>query len=343
MQFVTSGSGMNCVEWKWKDHLKRCFFNNQHDLSEHIDLRFVSLKNIYASFSSIYLDLGGGLYFGSTTTNASEDRFFKLDKQVRLFVSSPLCDHSVIVFEDNTTLTIDNHMYIFPPPHINQISSPIKLVGCSCRSDIFITEDNKMYVRGDNKHNVQNGVVAKGSILYAPTPFENESPVVDVKCGYFHTVVLLENFKIYACGRNNEKQCGVSGVNDTLFIEIRLSEAIHPTKLHCAYSDTGFISKYDTSSFLFGDITSSMENIPDNQYLHQPFELASGVKGHKIALEEKGLNAVSAGFSHYVCYKKKDSLVRFLNHYKMNLKKLALQYVLKRGEKLTDISINFNL
>ncbi|KAL9657552.1 hypothetical protein ABK040_000979 [Willaertia magna] len=88
----------------------------------------------------------------------------------------------------------------------SEIKSPIKCIGCSSRSSVVVTIDNKMYGRGDNQFDVLAGLVSKDKFTYMSTPFENESEIIDVKCGFFYTAVLLKNGKFYSVRNNTQQQ-----------------------------------------------------------------------------------------------------------------------------------------
>ncbi len=85
---------LNCVEWKWKERARRYLRMNE-EMAEYIDSRLLNVKNVYASCFSVFLDLGDGVFFAS---NEHEDRMWKLQKEIRLFVTSSSSNHALIVF-----------------------------------------------------------------------------------------------------------------------------------------------------------------------------------------------------------------------------------------------------
>ncbi|KAL9649528.1 hypothetical protein ABK040_003207 [Willaertia magna] len=67
-------------------------------------------------------------------------------------------------------------------------------------SDIFVTKSNKLFIKDKEQNNL---------FKYKESKFEKESKVIDLKCGYRHTVILLENQNIYIFGFNTLFQCGI--------------------------------------------------------------------------------------------------------------------------------------
>ncbi|KAG2394203.1 hypothetical protein C9374_003967 [Naegleria lovaniensis] len=261
---------LNCREWNWREAAKR-FLTFHPEMKDLVgDYRMLAIKNIYASCYAVFVDLGDSVFLAS---NEHDSTMWKFEKNVKLFVTSSSSNHVLVVFEDNELMNIDSLFFQMPSAQSSEIDGPIVLAATSGKSDIIFTESNKMFVRGDNKFNVQNGVKCITSFCYVETPFETLSKVKDVKCGMFHTAVLLENHEIYLCGDNRSGQVtglvnnniGNSNVtsNSLLFTKLNLkdhcqNQSILPESLYCSANSTGFLSKYSSSLYVFGEVVKHL-------------------------------------------------------------------------------------
>ncbi|KAF0982325.1 hypothetical protein FDP41_011255 [Naegleria fowleri] len=250
---------LNCKEWNWREVVKH-FLRYHPEMNDIVgDVRMLSIKNIEASCYAVFVDLGDSLFLASNEHNHT---MWKFEKKVKLFVTSPSSNHVLVVFDDNELMNIDSLFFQMPSVQSSEIDSPIALTATSGKSDIIFTQTNKMFVRGDNKFNVQNGIKSNSSYRYVATPFESLSKVKEVKCGMFHTAVLLENHEIYLCGYNRDGQCGVldltSNSNALLFTKLHLKDrfnhSIIPEHIYCSAFSTGFVSKYSFCLYVFGDV-----------------------------------------------------------------------------------------
>ncbi|KAL9657145.1 hypothetical protein ABK040_002770 [Willaertia magna] len=153
----------------------------------------------------------------------------------------------------NTFIVVDKNDQIFNVIFDNvvkldskEITTTIKCIGCSDNSFILVTIDNKMFGYGNNQFNVQLGLYSTDKFNYIITPFEKESEIMDVKCGYYHTVVLLKNGTFYVCGYNNLGQTNVyNQVNVPRFTKLThpLFENEFITKIYCSSRGTVLITK----------------------------------------------------------------------------------------------------
>ncbi|KAL9653835.1 hypothetical protein ABK040_012896 [Willaertia magna] len=117
----------------------------------------------------------------------------------------------VLLMNNNEMKMIDstgeNHEIIDLPTfnygEINQLA-------LSNESIIIVTNNNQMYGYGPGEDNQFNGIhpTSNNEWIYIETIFEKESKVKSLKCGYSHTVVLLQNGNIYGVGLNSIGQAG---------------------------------------------------------------------------------------------------------------------------------------
>ncbi|EFC37144.1 predicted protein [Naegleria gruberi] len=341
---------LNCFEWKWKERVNRYLRMNK-EMASIVDGRVLNLKNIYASWYAVFLELDDGVFFA---VNDQDERMWKLEKEIKMFVTSPCSNHALVVLEDDELINIDSLFFQMPSSETDQIDGTIVKAATSAKSDIIFTDKNKMFCRGDNRFNVQNGTRSNGFYSYVRTPFENESLVQQVKCGLFHTAVMLENKSIYVCGQNKFNQCGVSSKEDQSFTKIQFSSDIIPESLYCGSDSTGFTTKFSTSLYVFGGMLKNLdlnavEHVQQMQITQkkgnnqqqptesvsfeqvsrfEPFELISGVKGIKLSLKSipnADFNSVVFGDSYMLVFKRNELIGKTLNYIHLNMKRLGLQ------------------
>ncbi|KAL9651562.1 hypothetical protein ABK040_001507 [Willaertia magna] len=183
--------------------------------------------------------------------------------------------------------------------------------GCyNTETDIIITKENKLFKKSNDVFH------------YKSSLFEKESKVVDLKCGYRHSVILLENQSIYAFGFNSLYQCGVfnytSGENIDEPTKLTIPLKLPILSIQCTSRGTCIVCK-DEIIFI-GEVVESeinktkrisTSNLEDNNYF----------------------NAVACGPWHYIVYKKNEKISKSLEYFTNNLG--------KRNVKLTDVVVYF--
>ena len=129
--------------------------------------------------------------------------------------------------------TVDTANPASTPSIISTLSSfTISAIACGWYHTVFLNNDGKVYSYGWNG----NGQLALGNTLTGPTvptivptysksriigstltlTLSNRSPikVVPIVVGYFHTVFLTNDGKVYSCGGNNLGQLGLNDTTD---------------------------------------------------------------------------------------------------------------------------------
>ena len=117
-------------------------------------------------------------------------------------------------------------------------------------------------------------------------PFENN--VVDIKCGYNHTLILTENQEVYSCGSNDSGQLGryIDQRFASSFKKIEnLSEII---RIECGYSHSLCIDNYD-SLYVFGDNFYGQLGLGDTEPRSTPVKHPS--LSNIIDISSKGFHA----------------------------------------------------
>ncbi|KAL9648796.1 hypothetical protein ABK040_003730 [Willaertia magna] len=167
------------------------------------DEKNLKIKNLIANNDDLIIQLENDLiiYNNERTKNS---QFTKIG--IKFISCGPLSAHFIVVDKKNQIVlfqkdTKPKHYPLIKDITTNEIDyTPIKAIGCSGRSNIVVTINNKIYVKGDNQFQVQAGLKSENVFLYLETNFESE--IVDVKCGYFHTIILLKNGTVYSTGYN---------------------------------------------------------------------------------------------------------------------------------------------
>jgi alpha-tubulin suppressor-like RCC1 family protein len=75
------------------------------------------------------------------------------------------------------------------------------------------TKEGKLYTWGSNKHSQQGGV-SDDDHVKVPTELPFSQTVVDVRCGYYHTLALTEDGTVFSWGKNDSGCCGVGHNNN---------------------------------------------------------------------------------------------------------------------------------
>ncbi|KAL9656456.1 hypothetical protein ABK040_005221 [Willaertia magna] len=164
------------------------------------DEKKLKIKNLFANFDDLIIQLENDtIIFGNE--NSKNIQFTKIG--IKFIACGPLSNHFIVVdkneqiYNFQKNITTPQHYPLIKDIKTNEIdNTPIKSIGCSGRSNILVTINNKIYVKGDNQFQVQAGLKSENKFLYLHTNFESE--IVDVKCGYFHTIILLKNGTVYS-------------------------------------------------------------------------------------------------------------------------------------------------
>jgi alpha-tubulin suppressor-like RCC1 family protein len=98
-------------------------------------------------------------------------------------------------------------------------------IACSSRSSFALTESGALYAWGGNSDG-ELGLREDFSVL-TPTRVAppSTSPIVDIACGHYHTLLITEDGSLYACGVNGSGELGLGfeGKSDCGFQKVNLS------------------------------------------------------------------------------------------------------------------------
>ncbi|KAL9645222.1 hypothetical protein ABK040_002423 [Willaertia magna] len=149
------------------------------------------------------------LQFGFGNRYSTKPIYFK--SNIKMFVTGPLSSNCYVITEDNKVY--EDGMNIKFDGSENIINATANGGGC-----IILTEKGNIYVYGSNTFQGLSPDATKESFepfTLIETPFTKleKSNIIAMTGGYYHTLYLLENGKIYGNGYNCSRQ--VVGVHDS--------------------------------------------------------------------------------------------------------------------------------
>ncbi|KAL9648709.1 hypothetical protein ABK040_003647 [Willaertia magna] len=229
------------------------------------DEKNLKIKNLFANFNDLIIQLENDLIiFNNEKTKSSQ--FTEIG--IKFITCGPLSHHFIVVDKNDKIFlfqkkdTIPQHYPLIKDITTNEIdNTTIKAIGCSGRSNIVVTINNKIYVKGDNQFHVQAGLKSENAFLYLETYFESE--IVDVKCGYFHTIILLKNGTVYSAGYNCIGQTDVYNRQDVTKLAHPLFEDEIIKRIFCTSRGTALIANNNFAYFI-GEVVCDLKGYDVN-------------------------------------------------------------------------------
>ncbi|KAL9655683.1 hypothetical protein ABK040_002341 [Willaertia magna] len=131
-------------------------------------------------------------------------------------------EEKLFVFGRNADgqLGVEGSPNVFPPKQVTKfIGKRIKFIGCGFGHAIIVTTDNKIYGCGDNRfgqcgvnvttnNNRANNNIKEFTEITNLNVDKEVSKITAVECGYYHTVIVYDDEKVYAFGMNRDGQFG---------------------------------------------------------------------------------------------------------------------------------------
>lgn len=111
---------------------------------------------------------------------------------------------------------------------------------CGLHHSVFLTSDGKVYSTGFN----DNGQLGLGDNLRRSKPTLVDAlkdfKVIDIACGYYHTLARLANGDVYSFGRNDKGQCGIEeGGSSSFLLPVKINEFEVPVSVQNLFSGGG--------------------------------------------------------------------------------------------------------
>jgi alpha-tubulin suppressor-like RCC1 family protein len=154
----------------------------------------------------------------------------------RLFVWG-LNNYKQLGLSSDTNLLEPTLLY---PSHWPKIDSPlptskkIARVACGTNFSVVLFEDGSLYTWGNNDHGQlglghHKPVARPCRVPFSPPPPSSDSSslspspfpptpttlIIDVACGWYHTLILTRDGRIFSCGRNEDGKLGHGGIQES--------------------------------------------------------------------------------------------------------------------------------
>ncbi|KAL9650583.1 hypothetical protein ABK040_004799 [Willaertia magna] len=159
------------------------------------------------------------------TTFLPFKEFNKLNKKIKLFKTSPICYHFMILINENdhdvlygngkeafgkiSTTYHYTSREVMKRVELPEEVKKIKLLATGDGTTLFVTNDNNLYGVGSNTFGalVQPSDIDNiDNFTKIETPFQGRS-IKLLESGFFHVIVVMENNDVYTGGYNCNKQC----------------------------------------------------------------------------------------------------------------------------------------
>ncbi|KAL9646354.1 hypothetical protein ABK040_014506 [Willaertia magna] len=331
---------------KFKGSDKLFQFNFTHFVKEILKLKYIpKIKEIFSIYNIIILQLENDEYILMEIIDENNVTGLYIKDNFKIFATCPLSQRFIAINKNNKfkcwQIKIVKQKRCIKSVCINEkaqkiidkllIEKGIKILTCGGDFSVIVTNDNKMYFEGPNTYNSQSGIQTEEfEYTYLKTPFEEMSEIKQVKCGYYHTIVLLNNGKVFATGYNILKQCGQNSADDSqTFLEFKLPIGLQVKEIGCNSRGTYFTTINTDKVYFVGEV---FEDKKDEQF--------GDVTAHCFNLQYSTnlkFNTVVAGGWHYIVYHKNLKESKSLIYFKNNLQSLTTT-----NSNFIDIYLFFN-
>lgn len=196
----------------------------------------------------------GQLGLGSTISKSHTPRLIdSLREKYSITHAAVSYHHSAVVsnagellmfgMNDCGQLGLDHTQHQHTPQLVDALSSQVIVkVACGLYHTVAVTAGGEVYAFGKNDY----GQLGLGHARNVKVPHlvkisisENDEKIVDVSCGYYHTVVITEKGKLITWGRNDYGQLGIGSKdhkNTPQYVPLPLSSKIKKTSCGCYHS-----------------------------------------------------------------------------------------------------------
>ena len=169
----------------------------------------------------------------------------------------------------NGELGLGSNNYIHNVPQKILSLEDVELVECGSNYTFCKTINNEIFTWGYNEH----GSLGLGNFDNHRIPIQNllltNIEIVDIKCGYLHTLLLTSNLEVLSCGNNLEGQLGreITGENASTFQKIPTLSEI--TRIECGSFQSMCINAYN-DLYVFGFNSNGELGLSDNNHRFKP-------------------------------------------------------------------------
>lgn len=196
----------------------------------------------------------GQLGLGSTISKSHTPRMIEsLREKYQIATAAVSYHHSAVVSSAGELLTfgmndcgqlgLDNAQHQHTPQLVDALASQVVVkVACGLYHTVAVTASGEVYAFGKNDY----GQLGLGHARNIKVPAlvkialgEADEKVVDVSCGYYHTVVVTEKGKLITWGRNDYGQLGIGSKdhkNTPQCVPLPLSARIKSTSCGCYHT-----------------------------------------------------------------------------------------------------------
>lgn len=196
----------------------------------------------------------GQLGLGSTISKSHTPRLIEsLREKYHISNAAVSYHHSAVVSSAGELLTfgmndcgqlgLDHTQHQHTPQLVDALSSQVIVkVACGLYHTVVVTAGGEVYSFGKNDY----GQLGLGHARSVKVPTlvkvaigESDEKVVDVSCGYYHTVVVTERGKLITWGRNDYGQLGIGSKdhkNIPQYVPLPLSAKIKSTSCGCYHT-----------------------------------------------------------------------------------------------------------
>lgn len=196
----------------------------------------------------------GQLGLGSTISKSHTPRLIEsLREKYHITSAAVSYHHSAVVSAAGELLTfgmndcgqlgLDHTQHQHTPQLVDALASQvIAKVACGLYHTVAVTTSGEVYAFGKNDY----GQLGLGHARNVKVPTlvkiaisDSDEKIVDVSCGYYHTVVVTERGKLITWGRNDYGQLGIGSKdhkNTPQYVPLPLSSKIKTTSCGCYHT-----------------------------------------------------------------------------------------------------------
>ena len=157
--------------------------------------------------------------------------------------------------------------FVYYPKKIESLKD-VDFVECGDSYTICKCINSDIYAWGGN----DVGQLGIGNTIYQNIPiqcFDYPTNIVDIRCGFYHTLVLTSNQEVYSCGGNYNGELGRSCDGSFSFKLQKIDDINEVVRISCGYRHSMCIDIYG-DLYVFGENLYHQLGLGDNYYRFKP-------------------------------------------------------------------------